>query len=208
MSGQESPEQKTVPEEYDKMASETAGSSSNQKPIGPEPKPEEKPLTPAEFRAYNKLSETMNLYHNHFRATWTELITALRTGTRPKGQSLRQFLAMASNFCRTLEMHHNIEETYFFPILGKKMPPFAKNHKKHGEMLEHHKKIHKGLDKFSDYVEKCRDGEKDFVGAEMLELMEAFEQILWQHLEEEVQNLRAENMRKYWTLEELKMLPL
>ncbi|EGX53616.1 hypothetical protein AOL_s00006g74 [Orbilia oligospora ATCC 24927] len=170
----------------------------------------EKPLpklTAAEFKAYNRLAVVMDQYHNHFRATWTEIITGLRK-SRPKNQSLRQFLSIAQGFCRMLDAHHNIEESYFFPILAKKMPAFQKHNKEHGEMIAHHRQIHKGLDKFEDYVNACKSGEKDFVASDMLELMESFEKVLWQHLDEEVQQLGAENMRKYWTLEELKMIPM
>ncbi|KAF3121429.1 hypothetical protein TWF703_001919 [Orbilia oligospora] len=190
----------------------------------------EKPLpklTAAEFKAYNRLAVIMDQYHNHFRATWTEIITGLRK-SRPKNQvflplevvtamhpahstlnqSLRQFLSIAQGFCRMLDAHHNIEESYFFPILAKKMPAFQKHNKEHGEMIAHHRQIHKGLDKFEDYVNACKSGEKDFVASDMLELMESFEKVLWQHLDEEVQQLGAENMRKYWTLEELKMIPM
>ncbi|KAK6531478.1 hypothetical protein TWF281_008282 [Arthrobotrys megalospora] len=164
-------------------------------------------LTPAEFKAYNRLAVVMDQYHNHFRATWTEIITGLRK-SRPKNQSLRQFLSIAQGFCRMLDTHHNIEESYVFPILAKKMPAFQKHNKEHGEMIAHHRQIHKGLERFEDYVNACKSGEKDFVASDMLELMESFEKVLWQHLDEEVQQLGAENMRKYWTIEELKMLPM
>ncbi|KAK6515594.1 hypothetical protein TWF506_007921 [Arthrobotrys conoides] len=181
-------------------------------PIQAEPsrEAEEKPLpklTAAEFKAYNRLAVIMDRYHNHFRATWTEIITGLRK-SRPKNQSLRQFLSIAQGFCRMLGAHHNIEESYFFPILAKKMPAFQKHNKEHGEMIAHHRQIHQGLDKFEDYVNACKSGEKDFVASVMLELMESFEEVLWQHLDEEVQQLGAENMRKYWTLEELKAIPM
>ncbi|KAF3907553.1 hypothetical protein AA313_de0202844 [Arthrobotrys entomopaga] len=173
-------------------------------------KVDEKPLpklTPAEFRAYNRLAVVMDQYHNHFRSTWTELITGLKT-SRPKNQSLRQFLSIAQGFCRMLSTHHDIEESYVFPILAKKMPAFQKHNKEHGEMIKHHRQIHKGLDKFEEYVDSVRDGEKDFVASEMLEIMESFEKVLWEHLDQEVQQLGAENMRKYWTIDELKMLPM
>ncbi len=52
-----------------------------------------------------------------------------------------------------------------------------------------------------------RDGEKDFVASEMLELMESFEKVLWQHLDEEVVQLGAENMRRHWTREEIEDFP-
>ena len=123
-------------------------------------------------------------------------------------QSLRQFLSLALKFCNSLEAHHNIEETYLFPILGTKMEAFDKKSKKHGEMLAQHRQIHKGLEDFQKYLGDVRDGEKDFVSSEMLALMEAFEKVLWQHLDEEVVQLGAENMRKYWTTAELSQFPI
>ncbi|EWC48470.1 hypothetical protein DRE_02239 [Drechslerella stenobrocha 248] len=173
-------------------------------------KEEEKPLpklSAAEFQQYNRLATTMNQYHDHFRSVWNELSNGCKT-SRPKNQSLRQFLGIAEGFCRMLETHHNIEETYVFPVLAKRMPAFQKHNKQHGEMIAQHRLIHKGLDRFSDHIGAVRSGEKDFVASEMLEVMESFEKVLWQHLDEEVVQLGAENMRKYWALDELHLLPM
>jgi hypothetical protein len=38
--------------------------------------------------------------------------------------------------------------------------------------------------------------------------MEGFGKVLWQHLDEEVQTLKAENMRQYWSVEEMRRLPM
>ncbi|KAK6363761.1 hypothetical protein TWF730_001176 [Orbilia blumenaviensis] len=201
---------KVVAKDNAKMLNAISKDGEQSSQAGPGQEVEEKPLpklTAAEFKAYNRLAVVMDQYHNHFRATWTEIITGLRK-SRPKNQSLRQFLSIAQGFCRMLDTHHNIEESYFFPILAKKMPAFQKHNKEHGEMIAHHRQIHKGLEKFEDYVNACKSGEKDFVASDMLELMESFEKVLWQHLDEEVQQLGAENMRKYWTLEELKTIPM
>ncbi|KAK6335471.1 hypothetical protein TWF696_002245 [Orbilia brochopaga] len=206
---------KVVAEDNNAMLNNAAGGPSidgKQAPIQPEPskKEEEKSLpklSAAEFREYNRIAVLMNQYHNHFRNTWNEILDGVKT-SRPKNQTLRQFLSLAQAFCRMLETHHNIEETYVFPILARKMPAFQKNNKEHGEMIKQHRQIHKGLDVFSEYVDSVRAGQRDFVASEMLEIMESFEKVLWQHLDEEVVQLGAENMRKYWTIEELQLLPM
>ncbi|KAK6539721.1 hypothetical protein TWF694_009921 [Orbilia ellipsospora] len=92
------------------------GQAESSRKIEEQPLPK---LTPAEFKAYNRLAVVMDQYHNHFRSTWTELITGLKT-SRPKNQTLRQFLSIAQGFCRMLSTHHDIEESYFFPLLAKK----------------------------------------------------------------------------------------
>lgn len=75
-------------------------------------------------------------------------------------------------------------------------------------MLTQHKQIHAGLEKLEDYLMKCRSGEEDLRREEVKRLMESFGGVLWQHLGEEVETLGAENMRKYWTPEEMKRLPM
>lgn len=76
------------------------------------------------------------------------------------------------------------------------------------ELLAQHKQIHAGLDKFESYLSECRSGEKELSLSTMKELMDGFGTILWQHLDDEVKELGAENMRKYWTLEELRAFPI
>ena len=75
-------------------------------------------------------------------------------------------------------------------------------------MLTHHKRIHEGLEKLEDYVKNCRTGEKDLRMDEMKILMDGFGDVLWEHLDAEVKELGAENMQKYWTLQEMKRMPM
>jgi len=169
--------------------------------------PEEKPLpklTPFEFRQYNRLAEHMDYYHNHFRHTWTTLMTACENNKRPAGMSIKQFLSVGDQFVSSLTMHHGIEEQHIFPILAKKMPAFRKEL----ELLTQHKQIHKGLDRFGEYLGECRRGERELRMGEMKVVLEGFGDVLWAHLDDEVKQLGAENMRKYWTLEELKKIPM
>ena len=84
------------------------------------------------------------------------------------------------------------------------MPAF----KKELQLLTQHKQIHAGLDKFEEYLARCKSGEADLRMDELKTLMDSFGDVLWTHLDDEVQELRAENMRKYWTVTEMRRMPL
>ncbi|KAJ4301783.1 hypothetical protein N0V90_003877 [Kalmusia sp. IMI 367209] len=167
----------------------------------------EKPLpklTPAEFRAYNHMAEHMDYFHNHFRQTWNTLYRACETNKRPAGMSIRAFLSMAEQFCHQLTFHHTIEEQSIFPVLARKMPAFREEL----ELLTQHKGIHEGLEKLEEYIGECRSGEKELRMAELKGIMDGFGKVLWAHLDDEVKQLGAENMRKYWTLAEMQRMPM
>lgn len=157
-------------------------------------------LTPQEFRVYNALSERMDLFHEDFRQSWQLLWKACTTNKRPQGMTLRQFLDRGIMFCQHLTNHHNLEERAVFPVLGRRMPEFR------ADLPDQHKEIHAGLISMSGYLRKCRDSEADFVMGELRDRMEGWGPTLLQHLDEEVQALRAENMRKYWTVDDIKKM--
>lgn len=161
-------------------------------------------LTPAEFREYNRMAEHMDYFHSHFRETWNVLYGACESGKRPKNMSIRQFLNLGQQFNSQLNMHHGIEERHIFPLLAKKMPAF----KKELELLTQHKQIHKGMDVMGKYLDECCDGERELRMRELKEIMDGFGTVLWQHLDDEVKELGAENMRKYWTIAEMRRLPM
>lgn len=106
------------------------------------------------------------------------------------------------------------------------------------ELLTQHKEIHKGLDKFEAYVDDCKAGKKDLRMEEMYvtspfhppptplinaicaqsnmlislfhrkTILDSFGDVLWAHLSDEVEQLSVENMRKCWSVEEVKRLPM
>ena len=84
------------------------------------------------------------------------------------------------------------------------MPAFRKEL----ELLEQHKLIHVGVEKLESYVEACKMGEKELRLAEMGEILDSFGEVLWTHLDQEVETLGAENMRKYWSVEEMRRMPM
>jgi 3-methyladenine DNA glycosylase Tag len=84
------------------------------------------------------------------------------------------------------------------------MPAF----KKELQLLTQHKQIHKGLDKLEAYVDECKAGTKDLRMDELKVIMDSFGEVLWAHLSDEVEQLSAENMRKFWTIDEIRRLPM
>ncbi|GFF37083.1 hypothetical protein IFM58399_04770 [Aspergillus lentulus] len=163
------------------------------------------PLSPKDFRTYNRMAEQMDQFHNHFRLTWNQLQDACTsTGKKSSGLSPRQLIMAGLSFCSQLDFHHSIEEQHIFPVLAKRMPEFRREL----ALLSQHRQIHKGLEKLEDYLTKCRSGEVDLQREEVKRLMDGFGDVLWQHLDEEVRTLGAENMRRYWSLQEMARLPM
>ena len=74
------------------------------------------------------------------------------------------------------------------------------------ELLQQHREIHAGLDGFEEYLNKCRSRELDFEMDVLKSKMESWGEVLWKHLDQEVETLGAENMRKYWTKDEMRRL--
>lgn len=84
------------------------------------------------------------------------------------------------------------------------MPAFRKEL----ELLTQHKQIHIGLDKFEAYIDDCKAGKRDMRMDELKDIMDSFGTVLWAHLQDEVNQLSVDNMRKYWSLEEVRRLPM
>ncbi|KAJ5807696.1 hypothetical protein N7447_011152 [Penicillium robsamsonii] len=161
------------------------------------------PLSASDFRVYNSLSERMEGFHSHFRLTWNQLWEACESSGK-RALSARQMIMMGLQFCSQLDFHHSIEEQHIFPVLAKRMPEFRKEL----ELLGQHRQIHAGLEKLEKYLEQCRSGEEDLSREEVKRLMEGFGKVLWTHLDQEVQTLGAANMRKFWSLAEMRRLPM
>jgi hemerythrin-like domain-containing protein len=117
--------------------------------------------------------------------------------------TLKQFMQVGLGLCDHLEAHHNIEEQYFFPLLAERMPVFRRNQ----ELVRQHKVIHGGLDKLREYLSQCGNREREFRLEELKEIMDTFKDVLWTHLDQEVKDLGAENMRKFWSIEDMKAMP-
>lgn len=80
--------------------------------------------------------------------------------------------------------------------------------KQDGRHLEQHRGIHEGVEKLEELVERVKSGERELDLRELKGVMDSFGEVLWTHLDEEVKTLRAENMRRYWTVEEMRRMPM
>ena len=87
------------------------------------------------------------------------------------------------------------------------MPEF-KAGRNAAELLTQHKEIHQGMDVFEEYLRSCRDGETELELKVLKQKMDSWGEVLWKHLDQEVKTLGADNMRRYWTLEEMKRMPM
>ncbi|WPH04478.1 Hypothetical protein R9X50_00736900 [Acrodontium crateriforme] len=182
-------------------ASKAGGKMEDQQKAAPATLPK---LSAQDFRVYNRMADRMNNFHENFRRTWEFIYKACETGKRPLGMSIRAFLTTGADFCQHLTLHHGIEERQIYPILARKMPAF----KKELELLTQHKHIHHGLDRFEKYINECRSGERELRLDEMKAVMDTFGTVLWEHLDDEVRELGAEKMRLYWTVEEMRRMPM
>ncbi|PTB66531.1 hypothetical protein BBK36DRAFT_1201504 [Trichoderma citrinoviride] len=183
---------------------EADASDDNKQNAGPA-KEELPPLSDHEFKIYNRLAERMDWFHNNFRQSWNVLWQACTTGRRPQSMSIKQLLQIGTEFAEHLTIHHSIEETYVFPQLARRMPEFDP---KNGDLVKQHAQIHDGLEEFEKYLRQVKSGERDFELSVLKEKMESWGGVLWAHLDDEVRSLGAENMRKYWTVQEIRRLQM
>lgn len=161
--------------------------------------PELPKLSASDFRVYNRLAELMDAYHNHFRHTWRTLYSACTSNSRPAGMSIRSFIQLGLSLTDSLTLHHTIEERYIFPELAERMPQF----RDHDHLISQHEKIHEGLERFAAYLKECQKAKRELRLSELKDIMDEFGAVLWAHLDDEVRQLGAENMRKFWTKEEI-----
>ena len=87
-----------------------------------------------------------------------------------------------------------------FPVLAQRMPAFAPN----VELVRQHGLIHEGLERLGVYLRGVTE-EVDF--GEVKGIMDGFGAVLWEHLDDEVRELGADNMRRHYTVEEMKGFP-
>lgn len=87
-------------------------------------------------------------------------------------------------------------------MLARKMPEFQKQE----HLLKQHEEIRKGLGLFQDYLESCKDRKRELRLEELGGIMDGFGKVLWSHLDDEVRMLGAENMRKYWSVLEMRTM--
>ena len=73
-------------------------------------------------------------------------------------------------------------------------------------LINAHVLIHEGIETLEGYLRACQSGERELRMEELKGVMDGFGKVLWEHLDEEVRMLGAENVRKYWTMDEVRRM--
>lgn len=179
-------------------------------------------LSDHDFKIYNQLAVRMDYFvspflfwvtqepikrnftnktqHENFRRTWNLLWTYATTGKRQNGLTLKQLVRAGLDFGDHLTAHHGIEERLMFPVLAKRMPEFDP---RRGDLVQQHKKIHKGLDGLQAYLRSVQQGDEALEAGALKQKMESWGTVLWEHLDAEVKTLGGDNMAKYWSKEDM-----
>ncbi|KAF9062112.1 hypothetical protein BDP27DRAFT_1337037 [Rhodocollybia butyracea] len=157
-------------------------------------------------RKWNKLSRMMSSFHEGFKEQFNTLYELSDGSFNKRGWSLGLYLESAKRFNDHLTMHHTIEEAYIFPILGRRMKQFSTE--SDGEHLASHKGIHDGLQSLKSLIHKCKADPTSYSPTEMRACLDNFREVLFSHLDQEVQDLQGENLKKYFTLKEVEEIPV
>lgn len=152
-----------------------------------------------EERRWNRLADSMTHFHDYFKAEFNAIYEMADGSFNNRGMNLRMYLSAAGELRKHLTVHHTIEERHIFPVLARRMPAFQ-NDERH---IKSHHAIHDGLDKLGALIAKWLAEPSAYDPQEMRACLDAWREVLFRHLDEEVQDLRGENMKKYWTLEEV-----
>lgn len=148
----------------------------------------------------------MSQFHEWFKREFNTLYELADGSFSRRGMSLAHYLASARSMNNHLTMHHTIEEHHLFPLLAKSMPQFANNDD--GEHIASHRGIHEGLVELARLVEQWENAPSTYSPTNMRACLDSFRDVLFRHLDEEVADLRGDNLKKYLTLEEVESLPI
>ncbi|KAL4919052.1 hypothetical protein BDW62DRAFT_179823 [Aspergillus aurantiobrunneus] len=153
-------------------------------------------------------TQLTKLSTNEFRTTWTELKHACAQPQHSFNNHPdlpdEDIILLGLSFYSGLSNHHSIEERFFFPLLATRIPEFRPS----GSFAAQHEAIHDALVRLRGYLGRCERGEEGGLDrGKVRRLMESFECVLWEHLDREVEVLGAENMRRFWSLDEVRRFP-
>jgi len=148
---------------------------------------------------WNRLADSMDRFHAYFRMEFERIYELADGSFHELRMTLPMYLKEVDGLKRHLEAHHTIEERFIFPILANRMPAFAENE----QHRKSHDGIHEGLDRLSLLTNSYRANPPSYSPEKMRECLDSFRNVLMRHLDEEVADLGAENMKKYWTLQEV-----
>jgi len=149
----------------------------------------------------------MNYFHNWFKQEFNTVYELADGSYTKRRMTLKRYLDEAKQLISHLFMHHDIEESHFFPILARRMPMFNSG-TPDARHINSHKVIHKGLENLQDLIVKYTSDSTSYSPDEMRNCLDGFREALFNHLDEEVADLGSANMKRYWTLKEVDELAI
>eukprot|EP01112_Ceratiomyxa_fruticulosa_P012424 TRINITY_DN3439_c0_g1_i1.p1 TRINITY_DN3439_c0_g1~~TRINITY_DN3439_c0_g1_i1.p1 ORF type:complete len:167 (-),score=30.02 TRINITY_DN3439_c0_g1_i1:249-749(-) len=153
-----------------------------------------------EDRIFYRLHHSMKYFHDHFAEQFFD-IYKYADCFQSKDYTLNEFIRYSLSFTSFLHKHHSIEESFLFPLLAKKMPAFAK------DRPDEHAAIFAKVQHYDDYLKECKRNEGLYDPKKLREIMDTFKDILFHHMNAELECLEGGNMKRYWTKEELLNFP-
>lgn len=161
------------------------------------------PKLAAEEYAWNAPSRGMARFHNSHKRTFNNSYTHAEDYAEV-GYTLQSFLRESYNLVIHLGNHHGIEEEYIFPMLAHKHPAFREG----AEHKEDHALIHHALERYAEYLEAAMEDPDIYTPEGLRALLDSFREPLMRHLDQEIEDLKPESLRKYgFTLAEVRRLP-
>ncbi|KAJ3803010.1 hypothetical protein GGU11DRAFT_389432 [Lentinula aff. detonsa] len=146
----------------------------------------------------------MKSFHDGFKEEFNTLYELSDGSFNKRGWSLGIYLESAARFNHHLTMHHTIEETYLFPLLGKRMKQFSESEGLH---LKSHKGIHDGLERLEGLIQQYKSEPNTYDPTKMRASLDSFRDVLFSHLDQEVEDLRGDNLKNFFTLQEVESIP-
>ena len=123
------------------------------------------------------MASIMGDFHNNLIRAFNSLYEQAGD-IKPGSQDAANFLSYSQLVCEIVDMHHDWEETSYFPAVEA----FAKEPGILGSNVAQHKAFENGLHQFAAY---CKTAKDNYEAARYRELIDSFAQPLQQHLHEE-----------------------
>jgi hemerythrin-like domain-containing protein len=171
-------------------------------PNGPRTSPRDK-MTEQEIVdwKFNRFATGMSGAHEYLENAYLD-VYELADCYEERGIPLHKYLYLAQDFINQLTHHHTVEEDFLFPMLAQRVPEF----KKGAVHNKSHQIIHEALVEFEELLNGFKNQPETYSADQVRTVLDSFREPLMKHLVEEVTDLGAENMKKYWTLEEFEKL--
>jgi len=144
----------------------------------------------------------MNSFHQWFKDELKVIYESADGSYSARGMSLSMYLDSVHRWRSSLTAHHTTEERFVFPILARGLPQFAPG----AEHLDSHKAIHDGLAVLSANLSKWRRDPTSYSPDEMKACLDNIRGALIPHLDQEVEDIKGDNLKPHFRLEEIERI--